>query len=148
MQTTKRQNVKTTKPRHEGVHSKSGPIARGPLVDVHRRAGATLEIVNGWEVAVRYPDEPVSGTACEPPLMIGDIASNSIIDLSHWGTYEVGGADVDVTLRAMVGEDVPVRRIVVRDGLSAYRLTARRGILFETSGSEASHSFGPPQNPP
>jgi glycine cleavage system aminomethyltransferase T len=108
-------------------------VARGPLVEVHHAAGATLEIVNGWEVAVRYPGET-------PNTASG--GSNAIVDLSHWVAYEVNGPDVDATLRSIVGEDVTLRRIVVKKELSAYRLTKRRAVVFEF-GSTATTVFDP-----
>jgi len=114
-------------------------------VEVHHAAGATLAIVNGWEVAVHYPGQ--TEPPCEPPLMMGE-RSNEIVDLSHWATYEVNGPDVDATLRSIIGEAVPLRRIVTAKGLNTYRLTQRRAIVFETAAVGESVNIQTPPNPP
>ncbi len=93
------------------------PLARSPLVDLHRRQGATLEQRDGWIVATRYPGE--SGTA-----------GNAIIDLAHRPTFEINGPDVSRILAEMCSTEVPVRQIHCGDCWQAYRLTSRRAIVF------------------
>ncbi len=100
----------------------ASPVARGPLVEMHRCAGATLAIVNGWEVATRYPHEPGPD-------------SNVLIDLAHWPTYEINGPETAAALRTICGTDVPPRSARLHKGLSIHRLTDRRAIIFDISPS-------------
>ena len=93
------------------------PLARGPLVDVHQQAGATLESVAGWQVAVRYPGEPAADQTV-------------LIDLSHWPAYEVNGPETSSVLQACCGRDVALRTIHSQEGWHAYRLSPTRGIVF------------------
>lgn len=92
------------------------PVARGPLVDLHRRGGAKLEIVDGWETALSYPRET--------GIM------NALVDLSHWPTHEINGRDTAAALTQLCGSDVPVRSIRTSGAQHAYRLTPSRAILF------------------
>lgn len=92
------------------------PIARGPLLDVHRRGDAKLQSVDGWEIAISYPRE--SGVM------------NALVDLSHWPTHEINGRDTASALAGICGSDVPVRTIRVTGSQHAYRLTPSRAILF------------------
>jgi sarcosine oxidase gamma subunit len=108
-----------------GPADRSEPIARGPLIPVHRRAGASVSVLNGWEVATRYPAEPASG-------------ANALVDLSHWPTYEVNGPGTADTLRTICGADVPVRGVVALGACDVYRLTDRRAIIFRGESPAAS----------
>lgn len=96
------------------------PIARGPLVALHRRNGANVELRDGWEVAVRYPHEP-SATA------------NRVVDRSHRPTFEINGGYTSRLLTSICGSDVPLRRIQQTSDGEIYRLTPGRAILFGTS---------------
>ena len=93
------------------------PVARGPLASVHRRAGATLQVVDGCEIAVRYPDEPAPG-------------GNAIVDTAHRATHELNGLDTADRLKSLCGEAVPVRKIHVSRDRHTYRLSDVRGVVF------------------
>jgi sarcosine oxidase gamma subunit len=93
------------------------PIARGPLVALHRRNGAKLEIRDGWEVAVRYPLEPAA-------------TANRVVDLSHRPTYEINGPATGRLVADVCGGDVHLRRIHTLEGGEVYRLTPGRAVLF------------------
>ena len=95
----------------------SAPIARGPLIDFHRQAGATLQLVEGWEIAVRYPQEP-------------DQRGNALIDISHKATWEINGRDTGAALQTLCGADVPLRTIHPHGDRQVYRLTPDRAIAF------------------
>ena len=93
------------------------PVARGPLVELHRQHGATFETVDGWQVATRYPSEPASH-------------GNALVDISHWPTFEVTGRGTGAALSALCGVDVPPRSIHTSGQRQYYRLTPARAILF------------------
>ena len=93
------------------------PTANGPLLKVHRDAGATLQVVGGWQVATRYPSEPAMG-------------ANAIVDISHMPTQEIAGPETGETLQTSCGHEVPVRAIHITDNWQAYRLTDVRAIVF------------------
>jgi len=95
----------------------NSPIARSPLLDLHRRAGATIESANGWQVAVRYPQQP-------------DRTANELVDLAHVPTFEVNGPETGTALTAFCGVDVPLRRIHSADDRHVYRLTLSRALVF------------------
>ena len=88
-----------------------------------------MDIVDGWEVAVRYPDEPKAG-------------ANAIVDVSHQSAYEITGPQTHEMLRTLCGGEVPIRSIHIaavldRNGgfseypeFSTYRLTDERAIVF------------------
>ncbi len=95
----------------------NAPIALSPLIDLHRRCGATLENFDGWKVAVRYPQQP-------------DRTGNSLIDLSHAPTFEINGPETGTALTLLCGVDVPLRKIHSADGRHVYRLTPSRAIVF------------------
>ena len=95
----------------------TSPIARGPLLDLHRRGGATIEMKDGWQVAVRYPQSP-------------DRTGNALVDLSHVATFEINGPETGAALASMCGADVPLRKIHSADGRHVYRLTPSRAIVF------------------
>jgi len=94
------------------------PLARGPLLDAHRRNQASLGQQNGWEVALRYPAD----------LSRGD--GNSLVDLSHWTAWELGGKGTGPALVAEFGADVRLRRIHVTEHATACRLTPSRVLVF------------------
>lgn len=93
------------------------PIAQGPLVELHHRRGAVVQLREGWLVATRYPDEPSA-------------AANLLVDLAHRPTWELNGPDVSGKLQGLSGADVPLRAIHDGEGWEAYRLTPERAILF------------------
>ncbi len=93
------------------------PISRGPLTERHRQSGATLELIEGWQVAVRYPHPP-------------DRTSNALVDLSHVPTFEINGPETSAALISMCGGDVSLRKIHSSDGRHVYRLTPVRAIVF------------------
>jgi sarcosine oxidase gamma subunit len=95
----------------------ASPIACGPLIDLHRRNGAAVESLDGWQVAVRYPQKP-------------DRSSNALVDLSHVPTFEINGRETGAVLNSMCGADVPLRKIHSADGRHVYRLTPSRAIAF------------------
>jgi glycine cleavage system aminomethyltransferase T len=93
------------------------PIARGSLLETHRQKGASLESIDGWQIAVRYPQ----------PL---DRTSSALVDLSHVATFEVNGPETGTVLASLCGSDVPLRQIHSGDGRHVYRLTPSRAIVF------------------
>jgi glycine cleavage system aminomethyltransferase T len=95
----------------------AAPIARGPLVERHRRLGARIEPRDGWEIAVRYPHEPAR-------------SANRVVDLSHRPTFEVNGPDTSRLISTLCGTDLPVRHMHRAANWEAYRLTPGRAILF------------------
>src|SRR5262249_10565301 len=99
------------------VKTMTFPIARGPLLDLHRRGGATVELKDGWQVAVRYPQA-------------ADRTGNMLIDLSHWPTFEINGPETGTTLVSLCGADVPLRKIHSEGERQVYRLTPTRAIVF------------------
>lgn len=93
------------------------PIARGPLIDLHRRSGATVESIDGWQVAVRY-------------LQLADRTGNALVDLSHVPTFEINGPETGAVLSSLCGADVPLRKIHSEESRHIYRLTPSRAIVF------------------
>ena len=92
-------------------------IACGPLIDLHRRSGATVEMIDGWQVAVRYPQQT-------------DRTDNVLVDLSHWPTFEINGPETGAALMSLCGADVPLRKIHSEGERHVYRLTPTRAIVF------------------
>src|SRR5438093_13400558 len=101
---------------------KHSPLARGPLLDVYRRLGATIELIDGWQVAVRCPE-----SNWRPP--------NMLVDLSHFPTFEINGSGVGTTLIGLCGTDVPLRTIRCDCASQIYRLTPNRPLVFGTLSS-------------
>lgn len=95
----------------------NAPIARGPLLDLHRRSGAIVETLDGWQVAVRYPQQP-------------DRTRNAMVELSHVPTSEINGPETGAVLTSLCGVDVPLRKIQSADGRRVYRLTPTRAVVF------------------
>lgn len=93
------------------------PIAQGPLLELHRRLNATVELLDRWQVAVRYPQPP-------------DRTGNALVDLSHVPTFEINGPETGALLTSLCGGDVPLRKIHSGDGRHVYRLTPSRTIVF------------------
>ena len=111
------------------------PIARTPLAAWHERAGATLETINGWQTATRYPSGATAGSSSSANGVIdagatGSASANLLLDRSHLATFEINGPETGAALTAWCGEDVPLRRIHSADGRDAYRLTPTRAIVF------------------
>ena len=92
-------------------------IARGPLLERHRQLGATVETLDGWQVAVRYPQQ-------------ADRTVNALVDLSHAPTFEINGPEAGAALTSLCGVDVSLRKIRSGDGRHVYRLTPSRAIVF------------------
>lgn len=99
------------------IRSMTALVARGPLVDLHLRSGATIELNDCWQVAVRYPLQT-------------DRTGNSLVDLSHVPTFEINGPDTSAALTSIFGVDVSLRKIHSADGRHIYRLTPSRAIIF------------------
>ncbi len=93
------------------------PIANSPLLHRHRQAGATIETINGWQVATHYPSEPEPG-------------SNTLIDITHRPVFEIAGRNLSEQLHSLCGQDLPIRNIHVTDEWQCYRLTQDRAIAF------------------
>ncbi|MEX0727547.1 MAG: sarcosine oxidase subunit gamma family protein, partial [Planctomycetaceae bacterium] len=93
------------------------PIARTPLVNLHRRAGAKLAVANGWELATAYPQDEQS-------------AQNRIADITGRVVTEFTGNKIAQTLASLCGRDMAIREIVETDGHTIYRLTDSRGLAF------------------
>ena len=92
-------------------------IARGPLLERHRQLGAIVEARDGWQVAVRYPQQP-------------DRTGNALVDLSHVPTFEINGPETGALLTSLCGGEVLLRKIHSADGRHVYRLTPSRAIVF------------------
>lgn len=97
--------------------AQSTPIARGPLLELHRAAGAKIATEGAWQIASEYPREP-------------DRAANVLVDLAHWTNHEINGPQTEQLLRSLCGADVPLRAIHVQGNRHAYRLTPTRAIVF------------------
>ena len=93
------------------------PIARGPLTERHRQSSATLEMLDGWEVAARYPKQP-------------NRTENALVDLSHVPTFEINGPETNAALVSLCGTEVLLRKIYSGVGRHVYRLTPSRAIVF------------------
>jgi len=93
------------------------PIAQGPLVELHHRRGAVVQLREGWLIATRYPDEPTG-------------SANVLVDRAHRSTWEISGQAAGKQLADLCGADVPLRRLRSGDGWEAYRLTPERAIVF------------------
>ncbi|MGE0608801.1 MAG: hypothetical protein AB7O62_17030 [Pirellulales bacterium] len=95
----------------------TAPVALSPLTEVHWKAGATLEVVDGWCVATRYAPSPGTGR-------------NTVVDTSCRAKQELVGRDCPARLQAALGTDVPVRTIREHAGAEVYRLTSQRAVIF------------------
>lgn len=93
------------------------PIASGPLIPTHRRAGATIDTVAGWESAIKYP--------AEPPR-----TANALVDLTGRVVCEINWPHTDSVLQNLCGGDVPIRGVRSVNGWDVYRLTNVRAIAF------------------
>ena len=93
------------------------PIARSSLLDAQIRAGARIELQDGWQVAVRLPREPALG-------------GNALVDLTHRSTFEINGPSTVSAVQTLCGAEVALRRIHRATGWEAYRLTPTRSIVF------------------
>jgi sarcosine oxidase gamma subunit len=96
------------------------PIARGPLVERHRSAGATLTLAEGREGALRY--------AHEPPAV-----GNVLVDLSPREAWDLGGPNAGDVVLQVCGQDVPPRRVLTIGRATVYRLTQDRALLFDAA---------------
>jgi len=98
----------------------SGFTARGPLVDWHRRAGATVDRLGCWEVALSYPVEPLHE------------GGNALVDITGRTVHELGGRNLSAELASLTGGEHPIRaiRAEAESGAAIYRLTDVRAIRF------------------
>jgi glycine cleavage system aminomethyltransferase T len=96
------------------------PLAVGPLSPVHRREGATMETISGWETAVRYPSEPAR-------------TANALVDLTGRNISEINGPETESILQALANDRLPIRGLKSIAGRDIYRLTNARAIVI---GSE------------
>lgn len=106
------------------MSSQTTPLARGPLVAWQARHGAVLDVWDGWQIAVRFPEEP--------PL-----SANRLVDLSHLPTLEINGPDTGKAVTVLCGNDVSLRRIHRGTGWQAYRLSPTRAIVFGSVAAPA-----------
>lgn len=105
--------------------AESTSIARSSLLDSQIRAGARVELQDGWQVAVRFPREPAIG-------------GNALVDLSHRGTFEINGPATASAIQSLCSSDLALRKIHRGSGFEAYRLTPTRSIVFgRNPGGEA-----------
>jgi sarcosine oxidase gamma subunit len=102
------------------------PIGRSPLAEWHARAGATLTIADGWQVATHYP-----------PASTGSAGVNTLVDRSHLATYEINGPETGSELIKVCGADVPLRTIHSDGGRDVYRLTPTRAIIVGGTAIES-----------
>ncbi|MBX3438198.1 MAG: hypothetical protein KF861_11955 [Planctomycetaceae bacterium] len=98
----------------------SGFTARGPLVDWHRRAGATVDRLGCWEVALSYPVEPLHE------------GGSALVDITGRTVHELGGRNLSAELASLTGGEHPIRaiRAEAESGAAIYRLTDVRAIRF------------------
>lgn len=101
---------------------KTTPIARSPLADWHSRAGATLTVASGWQIATHYP--PGRST-------------NTLVDRSHLATYEINGPGTGSELLKVCGADVSLRSIHSDAGRDVYRLSPTRAIIVGGTAIES-----------
>ncbi len=92
-------------------------LATGPLIPFHRRAGASIDMVSGWETAMKYPSEPAS-------------TGNALLDLTGRTVSEISGPGTAARLQLLCGGDVPIRAIHSIQGRDVYRLTDVRAIVM------------------
>jgi heterotetrameric sarcosine oxidase gamma subunit len=93
------------------------PLASGPLIPLHRRAKATIDVINGWEIAAHYP--------AEPPR-----AANALIDLTGRTVSEINGPETESMLKSLCGDNLPIRGLKTIHTRDVYRLTNARAIVF------------------
>ncbi|MBM4077897.1 MAG: hypothetical protein FJ267_19895, partial [Planctomycetes bacterium] len=96
------------------------PIAVGPLIPLHRKSGASIEVQSGWEVAQSYPSQPSR-------------SSNALIDLTGRFVTEISGPETDQWLKSYCNGDVAIRDVKSVSGCDVYRLTNVRAIVFSQS---------------
>ncbi|MBO09158.1 MAG: hypothetical protein CMJ68_00155 [Planctomycetaceae bacterium] len=112
------------------ISRQSSPLARGPLVAWHRRAGGVLEQVGGWEICVSHPVGP------EPEPEPDGSGDNLLLDWSHRSVTELNGPRTGELVRGLVGTDVAVRRTAAGRAGMVSRLTPTRAIVFGDPGAE------------
>ena len=95
----------------------SSPLATGPLIPVHRQAGAKIDMVSGWETAVKYPSEPAP-------------TGNALIDLTGRTICEINGPGAREILRSLCGGETAIRTIQTIQDRDVYRLTDVRAIAI------------------
>jgi len=108
------------------ISSQSSPLARGPLVAWHRRAGGVLETVGGWEICVSHPVDRASEMS----------SGNLLLDWSHRSVIELNGPRTSELVTGLVGTDVAVRRTAAGRAGMVSRLTPTRAIVFGDPGPE------------
>jgi glycine cleavage system aminomethyltransferase T len=108
------------------ISSPSPPLARGPLLGWHRRAGGRVEAVAGWEICTSHP-----GTAD-----VSLASDNLLLDWSHRSVIELSGPRTGELVRGLVGSDVAVRRMGAGQAGIVCRLTPGRAIVIGDVGPE------------
>lgn len=93
------------------------PLASGPLIPLHRHAGAAIDVISGWEIAGKYPTEPPRN-------------ANTLVDLTGRTVSEINGPDTDAALKKLISDGLPIRGLKTAAGKEIYRLTSARAIVF------------------
>lgn len=93
------------------------PLASGPLIPLHRRAKATIDVIGGWEIAAHYPTEPPR-------------TANALVDLTGRTVSEINGPDTESILNTLTADRLPIRGLKIVAGQDIYRLTNARAIVF------------------
>lgn len=95
----------------------TSPLACGPLSALHRKSGATIDLVSGWETAVKYPSEPPRSAL-------------ALVDLTGRCVSEINGPGTDAAVTTLCGGDLPIRGLKTVSAGDIYRLTNSRAIVF------------------
>lgn len=102
----------------------SVPLATGPLIPLHRKCGAEIDVISGWEIAGKYPHEPPR-------------SANAIVDLTGRTVSEINGPDTESIITALTNDRLPIRGLKTVAGQDIYRLTSVRAIVFGDSPVES-----------
>jgi len=106
------------------ISTPSPPLARGPLVAWHRRAGGRVETVGGWEICTSHPETANVDLASD----------NLLLDWSHRSVFELNGPRTGELVRGLVGTDVAVGRMAAGQAGIVCRLTPGRAIVMGDVG--------------
>jgi glycine cleavage system aminomethyltransferase T len=96
------------------------PLATGPLIPLHRKSGAEIDVISGWEIAGKYPHEPPR-------------TANAIVDLTGRIVSEINGPETESIVNALADDRLPIRGLKTVHGKDIYRLTNIRAIVFGDS---------------
>lgn len=97
------------------------PVARSPLAESARAAGATLAPRDGWELAVSYGADVAEAHALREAVAFADV--------SHLGKLELQGAPAALAAAAPAGEAPPLGQALRADGLWWCPVTPERALL-------------------